>query len=190
MKKKLKLWSPHGPVNWLLLSAVIIILDQLTKQWITWDMQLFDSVRVMPHLNLTLLHNTGAAFSFLADAGGWQRWFFIILGSGVSIFIMIWLRKLPKEQGPLLPLSLSLILGGALGNVIDRAIHGYVIDFIDFYYGSWHWPAFNVADMAISVGALLFVLDSALDIHRHGSRPDRPGSRKGGDSRKQKKRNS
>lgn len=180
MKKKLKLWSPHGPVNWLLLSAAIIISDQLTKQWVTWDMQRYDSVNVIPHLNLTLLYNKGAAFSFLAEAGGWQRWFFILLGSTVSIFIMVWLRKLPKEQGAFLPLSLSLILGGALGNVIDRAIHGYVIDFIDFYYGTWHWPAFNVADIAISLGAFFFILDSAMDMHRQGSRPDRPSQRKAG----------
>ena len=166
MKKKLKLWSPHGPVNWLILSAVIIIADQVTKYLVAQQFSLFDSVAVMPHLNLTLLHNTGAAFSFLADAGGWQRWFFIILGSVVSIGIMVWLRKLPSNHGFALPLGLSLILGGAVGNIIDRAWHGYVIDFIDFYYGSWHWPAFNVADIAITLGAFFFIVDSVQDLHR------------------------
>lgn len=170
MKKTLKLWSPHGPVNWLILSAVVIIVDQVTKYLVAQEFSLFDSVALMPHLNLTLLHNTGAAFSFLADAGGWQRWFFIILGSVVSLGIMVWLRKLPEEQGFALPLGLSLILGGAVGNIIDRAWHGYVIDFIDFYYGSWHWPAFNVADIAISLGAFFFIVDSVQDMHRAGKK--------------------
>lgn len=166
--KKLKLWSAHGPVNWLIVAAVIVVADQLTKYLVTQQFSLFDSVAIMPHLNLTLLHNTGAAFSFLADAGGWQRWFFIILGSGVSIGIMIWLRRLPPDHGFALPLGLSLILGGAIGNILDRAVHGYVIDFIDFYYGSWHWPAFNVADIAITLGAFFFIIDSVQDLHRAG----------------------
>ncbi|MDX1443226.1 MAG: signal peptidase II [Gammaproteobacteria bacterium] len=170
MKKKLKLWSAHGPVNWLILSAAVIIADQVTKYWVASEFSLFDSVAIMPHLNLTLLHNTGAAFSFLADAGGWQRWFFIILGSVVSIGIMVWLRKLPENQGFALPLGLSLILGGAVGNIIDRAWHGYVIDFIDFYYGSWHWPAFNIADIAITLGAFFFIVDSVQDLHRAGKK--------------------
>lgn len=168
MKKNFNFWSPHGPVNWLVVSAIVIIADQVTKYMVAQQFSLFDSVAIMPHLNLTLLHNTGAAFSFLADAGGWQRWFFIILGSVVSIGIMVWLRKLPENQGFALPLGLSLILGGAIGNIIDRAWHGYVIDFIDFYYGSWHWPAFNVADIAITLGAFFFIVDSVQDLHRAG----------------------
>lgn len=167
--KNIKMWSAHRPVNWLIVSAIVIILDQVTKYWVTESMSLFDSIPVIPHLNLTLLHNTGAAFSFLANAGGWQRWFFIVLGIGVSAFILVWLRKLPKDQGPMLPLSLSLILGGALGNVIDRALHGYVVDFIDFYYRNWHWPAFNVADIAITTGAALFLLDSLIETHREAA---------------------
>ncbi|HEX6929966.1 MAG TPA: signal peptidase II [Gammaproteobacteria bacterium] len=166
MKKPIKLWSAHRPVNWLVVAALVIALDQATKYLVVRSMTLFDSIAVIPHLNLTLLHNTGAAFSLLADAGGWQRWFFVLLGAAVSVFILVWLRKMPARQGPLLPLSLSLILGGALGNVIDRAIHGYVIDFIDVYYGAWHWPAFNVADSAITVGAVLFILDSLIDSYR------------------------
>lgn len=173
MKNYIKFWSAHRPVNWLVIAAVVIIVDQLTKYWIVQSMSLFDSVALLPHLNFTLLHNTGAAFSFLADAGGWQRWFFVFLGVGVSAFILVWLRKMPAEQSALLPLSLSLILGGALGNVIDRAIHGYVIDFIDFYYRNWHWPAFNVADMAITVGAVLFILDSVIDTHREAAKKRR-----------------
>lgn len=160
--------NAHGQANWLLLSVLVIVIDQTSKLWITWDMQLFDSIPLLPHLNITLLYNEGAAFSFLADAGGWQRWFFIVLGIGVSVYIIFWLRGMPKTQGRMLPLSLSLIMGGALGNVIDRVIYGHVIDFIDFYYGNWHWPAFNVADSAITVGAILFVLDSAIDLYREG----------------------
>ncbi len=164
--KKLRLWDTHRPVNWLVVSAFVIIADQVTKYLIVQKMSLFDSIPVVPHFNLTLLHNTGAAFSFLADAGGWQRWLFVLLGAAVSTFILVWLRRMPAGQGAALPLSLSLILGGALGNVIDRALHGYVIDFIDLHYGSWHWPAFNVADSAICVGAVLFVIDSLVESWR------------------------
>ena len=164
--KNIKLWDSHRPVNWLVIAALVVIADQVTKYLVVNRMSLFDSIAILPHLNFTLLHNTGAAFSFLADAGGWQRWFFVLLSAGVSVFILLWLRRMPKDQGPLLPLSLSLILGGALGNVIDRAVHGYVIDFIDFYYGSWHWPAFNIADSAITVGAVIFIIDSIIDTHR------------------------
>lgn len=166
MKGRIKLWDAHRPVNWLIVSALVIVADQVTKQLIVRSMELFESIPVVPYLNLRLLHNTGAAFSLLADAGGWQRWFFVLLGAGVSAFILVWLRKMPAGQGKLLPLSLSLILGGALGNVIDRAMYGYVVDFIDVYYGAWHWPAFNVADSAITVGAVLFILDSLLDSWR------------------------
>ncbi|MBW3567554.1 MAG: signal peptidase II [Proteobacteria bacterium] len=168
-ERKIRLWDSHRPVNWLIVAALVIVADQVTKYLVVQQMGLFDSISIVPHLNLTLLHNTGAAFSFLADAGGWQRWFFVVLGTGVSLFILLWLRRMPADQGPLLPLSLSLILGGALGNVIDRAWHGYVIDFVDVYYGSWHWPAFNVADSAITVGAVIFILDSILDMHREAT---------------------
>ena len=177
MKKKLKLWDSHRPVNWLIVAALVIVADQITKYLIVQEMDLFDSISLLPHLNFTLLHNTGAAFSFLADAGGWQRWFFVLLGVGVSAFILVWMRRMPADQGPLLPLSLSLILGGALGNVIDRAIHGYVIDFIDIYYSSWHWPAFNVADTAITIGAVLFIFDSILDTHRAADKKRRSESK-------------
>lgn len=163
---RLRLWDPHRPVNWLIVAVLVIIADQVTKTLIVRSMELFQTIPIVPYLNLKLLHNTGAAFSLLSDAGGWQRWFFVLLGTGVSVFILAWLRKMPAGQGALLPLSLSLILGGALGNVIDRAMYGYVVDFIDVYYGAWHWPAFNVADSAITVGAVLFILDSLLDSWR------------------------
>lgn len=148
------------PINWLWLSMLIILLDQATKYWVTHSMALFDSVAVIPYFNITLLHNYGAAFSFLADAGGWQRWFFIALALIVTAAVVFWLRKLPKENHRFLAIGLALIIGGALGNVIDRAMYGYVIDFIDIYYGTWHWPAFNVADSAITVGAIIMIIDS------------------------------
>lgn len=169
MKLPLKLWDSQRPVNWLIASAIVIVLDQWTKYIAVQSMRLFDSIPVMPYFNITLLHNEGAAFSFLANAGGWQRWFFIGLGVVVSAFILAWLRRLRRDQGWMLPASLALILGGALGNVIDRAWHGYVIDFIDLYYGSWHWPGFNVADIAITVGAALFLLDSLIDSWKEGA---------------------
>ena len=162
LKKEVKLSSAHPPVNWLIISAVVVVLDQLTKYLIVNNMELFDSIELVPFVKLTLLHNTGAAFSILADASGWQRWFFIGLGLAVSAGILVWLRRLPEKGQILLSLSLALILGGALGNVIDRAIYGYVIDFIELYYGEWSWPAFNVADSAISTGAVLLILDSFL----------------------------
>ena len=120
---------------------------------------LYQPVPVMPSFNFTLMYNRGAAFSFLAGAGGWQRWFFLALSIAIGIGLTVWLTRLRAGQ-TLLAVALALILGGAVGNVIDRAIYGYVIDFIDWYYGQWHWPAFNVADSAISVGAALLIIDS------------------------------
>jgi len=115
------------------------------------------SVELIPTLDLVLVYNTGAAFSFLSTAGGWQRWFFIGVAVVVCGFILHWMRELPR-RARWYPLALSLILGGAVGNVIDRARTGAVVDFIDFHVGDWHWPAFNVADSAICVGAALLVL--------------------------------
>lgn len=160
MLKKWRLVATHPPVNWLWLAAAVIVLDQISKFVITRYLNLYESISLLPFLNFTLLHNTGAAFSFLADAGGWQRWFFIFLGLAVSMAIVVWLRKMPAREHRWLAAALALILGGALGNVIDRAVHGYVVDFIDFYYGTWHWPAFNVADSAITVGAVMLIIDS------------------------------
>ena len=122
-------------------------------------MELYQSIAVLPFFNITLAYNHGAAFSFLASESGWQRWFFTGLAVVVSIVLLVWLKRL-KTDAKLEAISLALILGGALGNVIDRVVHGYVIDFIDVYYGTYHWPAFNVADSAICIGAILLILDS------------------------------
>lgn len=122
-------------------------------------MQLYQSIPIMPYFNLTYLHNNGAAFSFLDSAGGWQRWLFTGLAIVMSSIITIWIIKLQKHE-TWMALALSLVLGGALGNLIDRIAYGYVIDFLDFYYQSWHWPAFNVADSAICVGVALMLLEN------------------------------
>ncbi|HET7569261.1 MAG TPA: signal peptidase II [Gammaproteobacteria bacterium] len=151
-----------GQVRWLWISAAVIVFDQITKLLISHHMGLFDSIGLTPFLRLTLLHNSGAAFSFLSQASGWQRWFFIGLGLVVSIVILLWLRKLPRKRRRLLGIGLALVLGGALGNVIDRVAYGYVIDFIDFFYHGWNFPPFNVADSSITVGAILVIIDTLL----------------------------
>ncbi|XZG69294.1 signal peptidase II [Chitinibacteraceae bacterium HSL-7] len=145
--------------QWLGLAVVVIVLDQLTKTAINSSFVFGEQRTVIPGLfNLTLAYNPGAAFSFLADAGGWQRHFFTVLALGVSVWIVSMLKKHFLETR--LALALSLILGGALGNVIDRALHGHVIDFIQVYYGNWYYPSFNLADSAICVGAVLMIWDS------------------------------
>ncbi|WP_303907614.1 signal peptidase II [Thiohalomonas denitrificans] len=146
-------------LKWLWLSVVIVVLDQATKLLASQYLELHQPVSLLPMLNLTLMHNTGAAFSLLSEAGGWQRWLFTGLALVIGAFIIGWLRKLEAGQ-TWLAVALALILGGALGNVWDRATLGYVVDFIDVYYGRWHWPAFNIADAAISVGAVILVIDS------------------------------
>lgn len=146
-------------LKWLNLSVLVIILDQLTK-WISVSvLDLYETIPVMPFFNFTMAHNYGAAFSFLSSAGGWQRWFFVALAVIVSVALSIWLKKL-KPTAKLEAAALALIIGGAVGNVIDRFVHGYVIDFLDLYYGHYHWPAFNIADSAICIGAVLLILDS------------------------------
>ena len=145
--------------KWLWISVVVIVLDQFTKLWASSALNYGEPVPVMPLFNLTLMHNTGAAFSFLSQAGGWQRWFFAAVAVVISTVLLIWLKRLKSGQ-VWLAVALTLVLGGALGNVIDRLYLGYVIDFLDFYYQQHHWPAFNVADMAISVGAVMLVIDS------------------------------
>ena len=146
-------------LKYLIISAVIIGLDQVTKWLMVSWLALYETVAIMPYFNLTMAHNHGAAFSFLAQAGGWQRWFFIVLALAISTVLVVWLAKL-KPEAKLEAISLSLILGGAIGNVIDRIVYGYVIDFLDIYIGSSHWPAFNVADSAICIGAVLLIIDS------------------------------
>ena len=146
-------------MKWLWLSAVVVFLDQVTKYLATQSLQLHTPLAVLPGFNLTLTHNTGAAFSILSQAGGWQRWFFILLTVTISIAIVIWLQNLSRHRR-WMACCLALILGGALGNLCDRVILGYVIDFIDVYYHNLHWPAFNIADIAISIGAVILIIDS------------------------------
>lgn len=150
---------------WLLPSVVVIVLDQLTKHWIVQALSFAESRPVTAFFNLALAHNTGAAFSFLAEAGGWQRLFFIAVAVIASLVMLYLLRKHGRET--LFSLALCLVLGGALGNLIDRIRWGYVVDFLDFYYGSYHWPAFNVADMAITGGVILLVWDSFRKTEAH-----------------------
>jgi signal peptidase II len=151
---------------WLLLSAAIVLADQLTKSYITQHYGEFEFTRVLPVLDITRMHNVGAAFSFLASASGWQRWFFIVLAVVVSIAIIAWLCRLPRGTHGLLAAGLALVLGGALGNVIDRIRLGHVIDFIHFHWDRAYFPAFNVADSAITVGAALLLLDALLEPKR------------------------
>jgi signal peptidase II len=147
------------PAAWLWLSVTIIAADQATKFLATRFLDLYERVVVLPVLDFTLLHNTGAAFSMLANASGWQRGFFITLGLIVSAVLVGWLWRIPRGER-LLPIALSLIIGGAVGNVIDRVLHGYVIDFIHAHWGDAYFPAFNIADSAITVGAALLMLDA------------------------------
>ena len=145
--------------NWIWIVLIILVADQATKLMAENMLQYLRPVEIMPMFNLTLVYNQGAAFSFLSEAGGWQRWFFMTLSFVISIVLVVWLTKLKPHQR-LQTIALALILGGALGNLIDRSIYGHVIDFIDIYYNTFHWPAFNIADSAISVGAVLIIVDS------------------------------
>lgn len=165
--------SPSSPALalWLGLALLIIVADQLTKTLVIGQFQLGDSVRFTSFFNLVRAHNTGAAFSFLADASGWQRWFFVGLGAVASVFIVWMLKKHPGQR--LFCWAITMILGGALGNVIDRLLHGYVVDFLQFH---WDWlapmfpggyfPAFNIADAAITAGAIGLILDELLRVRR------------------------
>jgi len=153
-------------LKWLWISAVVIILDQLTKYLASDLLVLHEPVTIIPFINLMLAHNTGAAFSFLSDAAGWQRWFFIVLALVVSAVILFWMHGLPQKAART-AIPLALILGGALGNVWDRIQLGYVVDFIDVYYERWHWPAFNVADSSITIGTVLLIIDAFWGA-RHG----------------------
>ncbi len=141
--------------RWLALAAFVVLLDQVSKAWVLASFRYMESLVVTPFFNLVLVYNSGAAFSFLADAGGWQKWFFIVLALGISAWLLSLLRQHAGER--LLPLALSLILGGAIGNVIDRLRFDAVVDFLDFHVAGYHWPAFNVADSAITVGVALML---------------------------------
>jgi len=143
-------------------ALLVIVADQATKWAVIEWMPLYDKVPINSFLNLVHLRNTGAAFSFLADQSGWQRWFFVLLASAVSVVITVWLWRIRSDGPLLLAAGLSLVLGGAIGNLIDRATLGYVTDFIQVWFGSWPFPAFNIADSAISVGAGLLLIDAVL----------------------------
>lgn len=146
-------------LKWLFVSCIVIIADQLSKLYFNQQLQLGQSIDLLPVLKWTLAYNYGAAFSFLHDAGGWQRWFFAIIAIVVSSMLIIWLVKLDKTA-KFLAFALAFLLGGAIGNVYDRISYGYVIDFIHVYYQNWHFPIFNIADCAITVGAIMLVIDS------------------------------
>ena len=147
--------------NWLLIALLIVGLDQLTKQLADHLLMYGEPLAIFPSFNLTLLYNKGAAFSFLNSAGGWQRWFFTVVAVVVSVVIVFWLKAAGEEKR-WTPAGLVLILGGAIGNVIDRVIFGHVIDFIQVYYDTFYWPAFNIADSAICVGAGILLLSGWL----------------------------
>ena len=150
--------SVSNALSWLWLSALIIVLDLASKFWVSAVLTYNAPVEVLPVFDLRLLHNTGAAFSFLAAAAGWQRWLFAAIAIVVSFFILRWLRETPKSAR-VLASGYAMILGGALGNLFDRIVHGYVVDFISVHYAGWYFPAFNIADMAITCGAALLIID-------------------------------
>ncbi|HDK38333.1 MAG TPA: lipoprotein signal peptidase [Thiolapillus brandeum] len=147
------------PGGYLLRALLVLVLDQLSKRWVLAVFEPYEVLPLLPACNLTLVFNEGAAFSFLSDAGGWQRWFFIGLTSLISLGLFVWLMRL-RQHERLTAISLAMILGGALGNLIDRVRLGKVVDFLDFYWQQWHWPAFNLADSAITVGVALMLLAS------------------------------
>ncbi|HEX7080021.1 MAG TPA: signal peptidase II [Gammaproteobacteria bacterium] len=165
-----------GASNWLWLSLAVIVLDQATKAVVVRHFQEFDETVLLPFLTLVRLHNEGAAFSFLSDASGWQRWLFTGLGIAVSAGILFWLRRLPARGHHLLASGLALVLGGALGNVIDRVRWGHVVDFIRVHYAEWYFPAFNVADSAITIGAALLILDNLVAMRRGAVKAKADGS--------------
>ena len=156
--------SSTSMLPWLGLALILLIADQFTKILILGYYQLGDSTVVTSFFNIVRVHNTGAAFSFLADASGWQRWFFTSIGV-VAVGVILWMLKAHPGQ-KLFSFALACILGGAVGNVIDRVRYGYVVDFLDFYWGTWHFPAFNIADSAISVGAACLILDELLRVRK------------------------
>ena len=153
-----------GWLLWVGIAVLIAMLDQFTKVLILGSFQYGESLPITSFFNLVRVHNLGAAFSFLSDAGGWQRWLFTGIGVVATLF-MTWMLRAHAGQR-LFCSAISLILGGAVGNVIDRLIHGHVVDFLDFYWGRWHFPAFNLADSAITLGAMLLILDELLRVRR------------------------
>ena len=156
------------PMNWYRLAIIVVILDQLAKRWVSATLQFQPPIRLLPVLDLVYAENPGAAFSFLHDAGGWQRWLFTAIAAVVGTGIAIWMARLKSDQRLLLS-SLALILGGAVGNLIDRLRFGHVVDFISAHWGPHYFPAFNIADSAITIGAGLLLLDMFLNPQHHNS---------------------
>jgi len=154
-------------LRWLWLSLFVLLLDQASKQLAEASLQLYQQIPLLPFFNLTLAYNEGAAFSFLSDQDGWQRWLFSGLALLVTLVLVVWMKRLRTDER-LLAIALALIIGGALGNLIDRMLWGHVIDFLDLYYLQWHWPAFNLADSAIVLGVSLFILDTLRQGRRGG----------------------
>ncbi len=153
------------PLRWLWLSLAVIVADLGSKMLATAWLAYARPVEVLPVFNLTLLHNTGAAFSFLAGHAGWQRWLFAAIAIGASVGLTIWMRRLRAGE-TLLAVSLAMIIGGALGNLYDRLVHGYVVDFLSFHWGQAYFPAFNLADVAITLGAIGLIIESLCDARR------------------------
>ena len=149
---------------WLGLALILLIADQFTKVLILGYYRLGDATYITSFFNVVRVHNTGAAFSFLASESGWQRWLFTGIGVAATVFIVWMLKSHPGQK--LFSFAMACILGGAIGNVIDRTLHGYVVDFLDFHYGNWHFPAFNIADSAITIGAVCLILDEILRVRR------------------------
>ena len=147
-------------IKWFLLAGLIFLLDQWVKLIIIENISLYERVKINDFINITHQRNPGAAFSFLADAGGWQRWFLSTIAIAVCLYIVYWLNELKKENKVLLPYGLSLVLGGALGNLFDRIMFGYVTDYFQVLIFGWPFPSFNVADAAISIGAVLIIVDA------------------------------
>lgn len=167
--------SRPGMARWLVVALLVVALDQAGKWWVLQHFRLGEALAVTPFFNLTLAYNRGAAFSFLAGAGGWQRWFFTLLALAAAVFIVVLLRSHARQR--LFAFALSLILGGALGNAIDRLVHGHVVDFLDFHWQALaplfyrgHYPAFNLADAAITAGVVCLIVDELLRVRRSRSR--------------------
>ena len=158
-----------GLTRWIAIAAAVVVADQMTKLVFDATLRYGQRINLLPFFDFTLLYNTGAAFSFLADAAGWQRWLFTLLGAGAAIVIVMLMRSHRTE--PRFLAALALILGGALGNVVDRVAYGHVIDFLLFYWGDWYFPAFNLADTAITLGAMLLILDEFLKMRGSHARP-------------------
>lgn len=148
-------------LKYLWITVLVIVADQLTKWLANTQLEYRQAVTVLPYFEWFLSYNPGAAFSFLSDAGGWQRWFFTILATVISIVLLVWIKQLTDNE-KLTAISLTLILGGAIGNLIDRVLYGYVIDFIQVWLGSYPWPAFNIADSAIFLGAAILLTTGIL----------------------------